>query len=73
MAQADLEVLAGERAQLAQRIAQIQATEAKAAELVASTAQLRDAWAVERADRWAAVEAAEALADAEAAEANSLV
>ena len=57
MARADLEVLAGERAQHAQRIAQIQSMEATAAELNATTAQLKDVWAVERAARWAALEA----------------
>jgi len=57
MARADLEMLAGERAQHAQRIAQIQSMEATAAELNATTAQLTDVWAVERAARWAALEA----------------
>ena len=57
MARADLEMLAGERAQHAQRIAQIQSMEATAAELNATTAQLTDVWAVERAARWEALEA----------------
>ena len=59
MARANLEVLAGERAQHAQRIARIRSMQATAAELNAVNAQFMESWAVERAARWDAMDAEE--------------